>query len=245
MGARSRHPWRSRFCPHSALRRFKDRQRLLVPPGSREKKIKFKFKFKFKFKGKSRSRNSWLCFCFCFCPCSRLGFDASAPAGNCHGRQGASARTVGAMGPRHASGGLGRTPNPGLAVCAGQRTRASGDRAYMGEGALLAKHCFASARTPSRQRLGRTAERGLRHVLAEAPCLPNPATTRRQTPQPRALLGFTRFPKKIALISNLSVPCQYLRCAGSSANSTTLPCPCAETSSHALPATLARLRSDR
>ncbi|WP_221740262.1 hypothetical protein, partial [Stenotrophomonas maltophilia] len=48
------------FCPHSALRRFKDRQRLLVPPGSREKKIKFKFKFKFKFKGKSRSRNSWL-----------------------------------------------------------------------------------------------------------------------------------------------------------------------------------------
>ncbi|SSM89097.1 Uncharacterised protein [Acinetobacter baumannii] len=62
------------------------------------------------------------------------------------------------MGPRHASGGLGRTPNPGLAVCAGQRTRASGDRAYMGEGALLAKHCFASARTHSRQRLGRTPE---------------------------------------------------------------------------------------
>ena len=35
----------------------------------------------------------------------------------------------------------------------------------MGEGALLAKHCFASARTHSRQRLGRTAERGLRRVL--------------------------------------------------------------------------------
>ncbi|MBA0297070.1 hypothetical protein D7Y24_01335 [Stenotrophomonas maltophilia] len=32
----------------------------------------------------------------------------------------------------------------------------------MGEDALLAKHCFASARTHSRQRLGRTAERGLR-----------------------------------------------------------------------------------
>ncbi|MBA0401458.1 hypothetical protein D7U83_16620 [Stenotrophomonas maltophilia] len=32
----------------------------------------------------------------------------------------------------------------------------------MGEGALLAKHCFASARTHSRQRLGRTAERDLR-----------------------------------------------------------------------------------
>ncbi|KAG1381666.1 hypothetical protein G6F59_017895 [Rhizopus arrhizus] len=29
------------------------------------------------------------------------------------------------MGPRHASGGLGRTLNPGLAVCAGTRTRAS------------------------------------------------------------------------------------------------------------------------
>ena len=40
-------------------------------------------------------------------------------------------RTVGAMGPRHASGGLGRTPNPGLAVCAGQRTRARRHRAYM------------------------------------------------------------------------------------------------------------------
>ncbi len=35
----------------------------------------------------------------------------------------------------------------------------------MGEDALLAKHCFASARTHSRQRLGRTAERGLRRVL--------------------------------------------------------------------------------
>ncbi|MBA0330466.1 hypothetical protein D7U76_20155 [Stenotrophomonas maltophilia] len=28
----------------------------------------------------------------------------------------------------------------------------------MGEGASLAKHCFASARTPSRQRLGRTGD---------------------------------------------------------------------------------------
>ena len=55
--------------------------------------------------------------------------------------------TVGAMGPRHASGGLGRTPNPGLAVCAGQCTRARRHRAPRGEGALVAKHCFASART--------------------------------------------------------------------------------------------------
>ncbi len=45
-------------------------------------------------------------------------------------------RTVGAMGPRHASGGLGRTPNPGLAVCAGQRTRARRHRAPKGEGAF-------------------------------------------------------------------------------------------------------------
>ena len=78
------------------------------------------------------------------------------------------------MGPRHASGGLGRTPNPGLAVCAGLRTRASGDRAYMGEGALLAKHCFASARTHSRQRLGRAPEGDLqRPPQPDLPRLPS------------------------------------------------------------------------
>ncbi len=72
--------------------------------------------------------------------------------------------TVSGMGQAHAPGGLGRTPNPGLAACAGLRTLASRCQAPMGEGALLAKHCFASARTHSRQRLGRTAERGLRRV---------------------------------------------------------------------------------
>ena len=46
------------------------------------------------------------------------------------GRAGGVRRGVSAMGPRHASGGLGRTPNPGLAVCAGQRTRAWRARAY-------------------------------------------------------------------------------------------------------------------
>ncbi len=51
-------------------------------------------------------------------------------AGTCRRLGGSGCRGVSAMGPRHASGGLGRTPNPGLAVCAGQRTRASGDRAY-------------------------------------------------------------------------------------------------------------------
>ncbi len=46
-------------------------------------------------------------------------------------------------------------------------------RAPMGEGALLAKHCFASARTPSRQRLGRTPEGGLRRVLPAHTAPPN------------------------------------------------------------------------
>ena len=87
-------------------------------------------------------------------------------------------RTVGAMGPRHASGGLGRTPNPGLAVCAGQRTRARRHRAPRGEGALLAKHCFASARTHSRQRLGRTPEGGARRVLPTRTAPPNPQKPR-------------------------------------------------------------------
>ena len=42
-------------------------------------------------------------------------------------------------------------------------------RAPRGEGALLAKQCFASARTPSRQRLGRAAER-----VHGVSCLPTP-----------------------------------------------------------------------
>jgi hypothetical protein len=45
--------------------------------------------------------------------------------GNCQRWGGVGLRGVRGMGPRHASGGLGRMPNPGLAVCAGQRTRAS------------------------------------------------------------------------------------------------------------------------
>ncbi len=97
---------------------------------------------------------------------------------------------------------------------------------------------------PLAPRMAPSSPHGWVHGVSWLRPLP-PATTRRQTPQPRALLGFTRFPKKIALISSRSVPCQYLRCAGSSANSTTLPCPCADTSTHALPATRARLRSER
>ncbi len=49
-------------------------------------------------------------------------------------------------------------------------------RAPMGEGALLAKHCFASARTHSRQRLGRSG--GLRRVLPAHTAPPNQQKTR-------------------------------------------------------------------
>lgn len=62
---------------------------------------------------------------------------------------------------------------------------------------------------------------------------------------PRGLVGLSRLPKNTAFNSSRSVPCQYLRCAGSSANSTTLPCPCGDTTSQALPATRLRLASDR
>ncbi len=236
MGARSAQPCASRFCAGPTPIRFKHCLRLLLPPGSRKKKDQTQTQIQ---RQKPKPQ----------CPLLLLlqswGLMRPRPQETVEGRPGGLRRTVGAMGPRHASGGLGRTPNPGLAGCAGQRTRARRHRAPRGEGALVAKHCFASARTHSRQRLGRTPEGGLRRVLSSPPGRPHTHQSRRQTPQPRALLGFTRFPKKIALISSRSVPCQYLRCAGSSANSTTLPCPCADTSSHALPATRVRLRSDR
>jgi len=48
-----------------------------------------------------------------------------------------------------------------------------GDGAYKGEGALLARHCLASARTPSRQRLGRAAERDLQRVPPTHPRRPS------------------------------------------------------------------------
>ncbi len=50
----------------------------------------------------------------------------------CRRRGGSGCGGVRGTGPRHASGGLGRTPNPGLAVCAGQRTRASRGQAPQG-----------------------------------------------------------------------------------------------------------------
>ena len=45
------------------------------------------------------------------------------PQETVRGRAGGLAGGVSRMGPRHASGGLGRTSNPGLSLCAGQRTR--------------------------------------------------------------------------------------------------------------------------
>ncbi len=52
---------------------------------------------------------------------------------------------------------------------AGCQPHGCGCQAPMGEGALLAKHCFASARTHSRQRLGRTPEGGVRRPRTPTP----------------------------------------------------------------------------
>ncbi|MBA0413796.1 hypothetical protein D7T48_17230 [Stenotrophomonas maltophilia] len=54
----------------------------------------------------------------------------------------------------------------------------------MGEGALLAKHCFASARTHSRQRLGRAPEGGLQRP-------PQPDPPRHPPGNPLLLLPLT------------------------------------------------------
>ncbi len=78
-------------------------------------------------------------------------------------------------GPEACLGRVGQDAHPGLAVCAGQRTRARRHRAPRGEGALLAKHCFASARTHSRQRLGRTA--GRVHGVSCQPTPPHPTSS--------------------------------------------------------------------
>ncbi len=191
MGARSRHPWRSRFCTHCALLRFIYHQRLLLPQGSREKKDQIQIQVQ-RQKPKSQFLAVLLLLLLLLPLLPPWGLMRPRPQETVEGRPGGLRRTVGAM-----------------------------------DGAI----------EPPRT--------GLRRVLRSPPGLPQAHQSRRAKPQPRALLGFTRFPKKIALISSRSVPCQYLRCAGSSANSTTLPCPCADTSSHALPATRARLRSER
>ena len=162
------------------------RLRLLLPPGSREKKDQIKFKFK--FKGKSRSRDSWLCFCFC--PLLRLAVRRVRARRNCRGEAGRAAQD------REAHG------------CA--------DRAYMD--AFTA--CPAARPAP--------------HASVKAP---NASTPR--------LARIHQIPEEDRVDQQPVRPCQYFRCAGSSANSTTLPCPCADTSSHALPATRARLRSER
>ena len=68
--------------------------------------------------------------------------------------------------PTHSRGKLSKA---GWVRWQGCEPHGCGDQAPMGEGALLAKHCFASARTHSRQRLGRTPEGGLRRPLPPDP----------------------------------------------------------------------------
>ncbi len=171
--------------------RFKHCLRLLLPPGSREKKNQIQIQIQIQIQ-RQKPKSRFLAVLLLLPLLPSWGLMRPRPQETVEGRPGGLRRTVGAM-----------------------------------DGAI----------EPPRT--------GLRRVLRSPPGRPHTHQSRRQTPQPRALLGFTRFPKKIAFMSNRSVPCQYLRCAGSSANSTTLPCPCADTSSHALPATRARLRSER
>ena len=67
----------------------------------------------------------------------------------------------------------GRLSGVGRRGLAGPLTPWMAPSSPMGEGALLAKHCFASARTLSRQRLGRTPEGGVRRVLPTHTAPPN------------------------------------------------------------------------
>ncbi len=83
----------------------------------------------------------------------------------CRRRGGAGCGGVSRMGSRHASGGLGRTPNPGPAVCAGQRTRASGDRGYRD---VLAPSPAIGPTSPSRRKPA-VAVAGQRPALPRVP----------------------------------------------------------------------------
>ncbi len=78
----------------------------------------------------------------------------------------------GAMGPRHASGGLGRTPNPGLAVCAGQRIRVRRHRAPWAR-ALCSRNTASQA--PERTAAsGWAGPRSGVHGVPGHPCQPGP-----------------------------------------------------------------------
>ncbi len=75
------------------------------------------------------------------------------------------------MGPRHASGGLGRRPNPGLAVCAGQRTRASRGQAPR-DGFTASPANLTRPAKPSAQLLPLPLLRLQRRVQGRRPCNP-------------------------------------------------------------------------
>ncbi len=81
---------------------------------------------------------------------------SSTVTGNCRGGAVWVGRTVGATGPRHASGGWAGRPTRSCRVRRTAHTSKAPSSPRVR--ALCAKHCFASARTHSRQRLGRTAE---------------------------------------------------------------------------------------
>ena len=215
MGARSAHPCASRFCAGPTPIRFKHCPRLLLPPGSREKKDQIQIQIQIQ---SQKPKPQFLALPLLLPLLPPWGLMRPRPQETVMGGRGPQPGPLAPWARGMPRAGWAGRPTPVL-PCAQESAHEQGaiEPPWMGS----------------------------RRVLAEAPCLPSTTTTRRQTPQPRALLGFTRFPKKIALISSRSVPCQYLRCAGSSANSTTLPCPCADTSNHALPATRVRLRSDR
>ncbi len=109
---------------------------------------------------------------------STHGVDLLQVARNCRRRGGSVGGGVSAMGPRHASGGLGRMPNPGLAVCAGQRARASGDRAYMD---VLAAPPAAGP-TPPSHRKPAFASAVASEVAGQRPALPRVPGAARPSP---------------------------------------------------------------
>ncbi len=127
MGARWRHPWRQRSCPptpphlrqvHSAVGNCG-----FVPRGCWQVSTLVDTSVRYRM---SHPRMAWI---YCVHQGRHLPKRCKTPfrqiAAICRRRGGSGCGGVSRMGPRHASGGLGRTPNPGLAVCAGQRTRAS------------------------------------------------------------------------------------------------------------------------
>ena len=136
LGARWRHPWRQRSCaPRPASpRQFPAGADASNPRREQGRKQKQKQKQKQELRLRllnlnlnlSLNLNLNLISLLPATPREKEGAGIVWSVGE-RGR----CKTAGAMGPRHAPGGLGRTPNPDLAVCAGQRTRARRLRAPM------------------------------------------------------------------------------------------------------------------